>query len=48
MLVNACYWLLGMERQISATRSIDLVGDYHPNPIGLHQQKTGSRVADLK
>jgi hypothetical protein len=48
MVVNACYWLLGMERQISTTRSVDLVGDYRPNPIGLHQQKTGLRVADLK
>jgi hypothetical protein len=38
MVVNACYWLLGMERQISPTRSVDLVGDYHPNPIGLHQR----------
>jgi hypothetical protein len=48
MVVNACYWLLGMERQISPTSSVDLVGEYHPNPIGLHQQKTGLRVADLK
>ena len=48
MLVNACYWLLGMDRQISATRSVDLAGDYHPNPIGVHQQKTGLRAADLK
>jgi hypothetical protein len=37
MLVNACYWLLGMDRQISPTRSVDLVGVYHPSPIGLHR-----------
>jgi hypothetical protein len=48
MTVNACYWLLGMEPQISPTRSVDLVGDYHPNPIGLHKQKTGLRVGDLQ
>jgi len=27
---------------------VDLVGGYHPNPIGLHQQKTGLRAADMK
>lgn len=38
MVVNACYWLLGLERKISPSRSVDLVGDYHPNPIGEHKQ----------
>jgi len=37
VVVNACYWLLGLERQISLTRSVDLVGDYHPSPIGVHR-----------
>jgi hypothetical protein len=48
MVVNACYWLLGMEPRIFPTRGVDLVGGYHPNPIGLHKQKTGLRVGDLK
>jgi hypothetical protein len=37
-----------MERKISAAGNVDLVGPYHPNPIGLHRQKTGLRVADFK
>jgi hypothetical protein len=48
MVVNACYWVLGMEARISPTRGVDLVGAYNPNPIGLHKQKTGLRAADLK
>ena len=34
MVVNACYWALGMESKISPTASVDLVGEYNPNPIG--------------
>lgn len=48
MVVNACYWVLGMDARISPARSVDLVGPYNPNPIGFHQQKTGLRPADLK
>ena len=48
MLVNACYWLLGMERQISPTSPIDLVGPYDPSPIGLGKHRTGLRPADLQ
>jgi Trehalose utilisation len=48
MVVNACYWVLGMDRKISPTRGVDLVGPYNPNPIGLHKQKTGLRPADLR
>jgi Trehalose utilisation len=35
MVVNACYWLLDMERKISATSSVEFVGEYHPNAIGV-------------
>ena len=31
LLVNACYWALGMEDQIAATSKVDLVGDYQPS-----------------
>jgi len=34
LLVNACYWALGMERQISAKSKVGLVGEYHPHPFG--------------
>ena len=31
LLVNACYWALGMEDQITAKSNVDLVGDYQPS-----------------
>lgn len=34
LLVNACYWTLGLERQISARSNVDLVGEYNPLPFG--------------
>jgi len=37
MVVNACYWLLGLERKISPHRSMEMVGDYHPDPIGVRK-----------
>ena len=36
MLVNACYWAMGMEKQISAGSNVDLVGEFQPSPIGTH------------
>jgi hypothetical protein len=29
-------------------RRIQVAGSYHPNPIGLHQQKTGLRAEEMK
>lgn len=37
MVVNACYWAMGMEKQISARSNVDFVGDYTPSPIGLRR-----------
>jgi hypothetical protein len=33
LLVNACYWALGMEDQIPARAKVDIVGEYHPRPF---------------
>ncbi|HEV8042610.1 MAG TPA: ThuA domain-containing protein [Bryobacteraceae bacterium] len=35
LMVNACYWAMGMEQRISPKSNVDLVGDYAPSPIGL-------------
>jgi hypothetical protein len=35
MLVNACYWAMGMEKQISAGSNVNLVGEFQPSPIGM-------------
>jgi type 1 glutamine amidotransferase len=34
MIVNACYWALGMEARIPAKSNVDLVGDYRPTSFG--------------
>jgi type 1 glutamine amidotransferase len=33
LLVNACYWAVGLENQIPAKSSVDLVGQFHPHPF---------------
>ncbi|MHC4238910.1 MAG: ThuA domain-containing protein [Planctomycetota bacterium] len=41
LLVNACYWCMGMEDKIPAKSKVDIVGDYEPNPIGIDGHKKG-------
>ncbi|MHC4659227.1 MAG: ThuA domain-containing protein [Planctomycetota bacterium] len=41
LLVNACYWCMGMEDEIPAKSKVDIVGDYNPNPIGMGGHKKG-------
>ena len=48
LLVNACYWCVGMENEIPAKSCVDLVGNYDPNPIGTAKQKKGLKPADYK
>jgi hypothetical protein len=48
LLVNACYWALGMEKQISADSSVELVGNYEPSPFAFNGAKKGVKPADLK
>ena len=48
LLVNACYWGLGMEDQIPDRSKADLVGEYDPNPIGVAGHKRGLRPEDHK
>jgi len=48
MLVNGCYWLLGMEERIPAKSKVDLVGEYNPNHIGVDGHKKGVKPSDHK
>jgi type 1 glutamine amidotransferase len=43
MLVNACYWALGMEARIEAGSDVRLVGDYRPTTFGFGGFKKGVR-----
>ena len=46
LLVNACYWGMGMEDRIPAKATVDLVGEYDPNPIGVGKHKKDLKPAD--
>jgi hypothetical protein len=41
LLVNACYWVMEMEKRIDAKRGVELPAGYSPNPIGIGKQKKG-------
>ena len=48
LLVNACYWALGLEKQIDARSNVALVGGYHPHPFAFGGYTKGLRPADLR
>jgi Trehalose utilisation len=47
MLVNACYWALGLEDKIPAQSDVAIVGPYDPLPFGFGKHKPGVKPADL-
>jgi len=46
LLVNACYWAMGMEDSIPARANVDIVGRYEPYEIGFGGFKKGLRPSD--
>jgi len=46
VLVNACYWALGVENQIPAKSDVTIIGEYNPNNIGFGGFKKGLKPAD--
>jgi type 1 glutamine amidotransferase len=48
LLVNACYWAMGMEGKIPAKSKVDFVGEYNPNRIGTGGHKKGLKPSDHK
>jgi hypothetical protein len=46
LLVNACYWGMGMEDKIPPRSKVDIVGEYEPNDIGVGKHKKGVRPSD--
>jgi len=48
LLVNACYWCMGMENQIPEKSKVDYVGEYEPNFYGFGDCKKNVRPSDLK
>jgi hypothetical protein len=47
LLVNACYWAVGLEDKIPARSNVGLVGEYKPLPFGFGTFKKGVEPADL-
>jgi hypothetical protein len=46
LLVNAAYWCLGMESQISAKSNVELVGEFKPLPFGFEKFKPGVKPSE--
>ncbi len=46
LLVNACYWALGMEDKIPAETDVAIVGEYRPTPFGHNGYVKGVKPAD--
>lgn len=47
LVVNACYWAVGLEQQIPAKTDVAYVGEYHPLWFGFGTFKPGVHPADL-
>jgi type 1 glutamine amidotransferase len=47
LLVNACYWAVGLEDKIADKANVDLVGEYLPRPFGNDKFEKGVKPADL-
>jgi hypothetical protein len=46
LLVNACYWCLGMEDRIPDKSNVEYVGEFEPNFYGFGDFKQGMRPSD--
>jgi hypothetical protein len=46
LLVNACYWGMGMEDKIPAKGDVTIIGEYNPNNIGFGGFKKGLKPVD--
>jgi len=46
LMVNACYWSLGLGDQIPARGKVDIIGQYDPKPIGFGGHRKGVKPQD--
>jgi hypothetical protein len=47
LLVNACFWGIGLGDEIPAKSNVEIVGDFKPSPFGFNGAAKGVRPADL-
>jgi hypothetical protein len=48
LLVNTCYWALGLEDQVPSNSNVDYVGSYEPTYFGFGKFKPGLKPSDLR
>jgi hypothetical protein len=48
LMVNACYWAVGLEEKIPARAKVDIIGEYKPTPFGFGKFTKGLKPADLR
>ena len=48
LVVNACYWAVGMEDKIPAKSDVELVGEYKPHPFAGNGYQKGVKPSDLE
>jgi len=48
LLVNGCYWAVGLEAQIPAAANVDLVGEFVPTAFGFNGARKGVKPSDLR
>jgi type 1 glutamine amidotransferase len=46
LLVNACFWAVGLEDKIPAKTNVELVGEFHPLPFKNNGFRTGIKPSD--
>jgi type 1 glutamine amidotransferase len=47
LLVNACFWTVGLENQIPAKSNVEIVGEFHPHPFRGDGFEKGRKPADF-
>jgi type 1 glutamine amidotransferase len=47
LLVNACFWALGLEDKIPDKTKVDVVGEFEPSPFGNNRFRKGVKPSDL-
>ena len=48
LVVNACYWTLGLGKKLKQEPNVDYVGDFKPSAFGFGKFKVGVKPADLE
>jgi type 1 glutamine amidotransferase len=48
LVVNACYWAMGMDQQIPEKSKVETVGEYHPTMFGFGGFQKGLTPADFE